>query len=263
MMMPNNSWRNVTTYLVSDCLTNAGEITKSLEVSAKSFTKLAIQYNECDGQPFRVYRDNKSGINLEYGFILGGARSGLKITDQNKDHPFMAKSYSSVNPTVGVAFALYSAESEGRLAFQGEIHLSQSNYSGFVEEEEFSNINLYDTYIDVTSLSIPLSIKLSTQERSVSFFGQVGVSYDQQIASHTEMIHERVAQDEVFTYKDTAFKIRNGQVGIWAGAGVQKSSNKFSAGLMVRYFQLQSLDDSEALLVRNNRIGLSIILLRK
>lgn len=256
-----SKWRGILTYLVSDCLQNPSGITSNIKLDEKSLTRLTVKYNKCKGTEFTEFKASKPWTKFDYGATLGVSRSGI-TTDGSGSFSYLDDSYSSIDPSIGVLIAISSPRITEKIAFQGELHFLKSSYSSLVELE--SPTEYHDTFIELTTLSIPLSLKYSFPEKKYGIYLQGGINYDYHLSSNTRLLSERVNGNVVNTIPEsTAFEINDNQIGYWGGVGILKSYQKFKGSITIRYFQMSALNKTEGFTSNNNRISLNIILFKK
>ncbi|MBD0404908.1 outer membrane beta-barrel protein [Flammeovirga sp. EKP202] len=256
-----SNWRGSLTYLISDCIENPSKITSSIQYSEKSLTRLFIQYNSCMGEEFTEPKADQPWTKFEYGILFGVSKSEINFSGEYL-YTYLPSSYSSVDPTIGIQLAISSPRFTDRIAFQSELHFTKSSYSSFIETT--SPINYFDTYVDINTLSIPLSLKYSFPEKKYGFYLQVGLNVDVLLSKQARLLEERVYDDAVFTYPETtAFEMKSNQIGYWGGIGVLRSFEKFKAGLTVRYTQMSELTDSPNYTASINRLSVNLVVVKK
>lgn len=260
----NNRWRGLLTYLIGDCLDNAGKLTSKISLDEKSLTRLLVAYNKCSGKAFTEYKASKPWTKLEFGASLGVTKSEILITNESPAFSYLDDSYRSVNPSIGLLIAISSPRITERVAFQGEIHFIKSAYSSLVESDGVSSTAYHDTYIDLSTLSVPLSLKYSFPEKKCGWYLQGGINNEYHLDSDTRLLSEYVTGHVVNTAAERpAFEIKNNQIGYWGGIGVLKSYRKFKGSISIRYFQMPVFNKTEGFSANNNRISFNLILFKK
>ncbi len=260
--MDKGKWRGIITYLISDCLQNASELTSKIKLNEKSLTKLMVKYNKCQGIEFTEFKASKPWTQFDLGISIGVSKSKI-YSDASGDIPYLDDSYTSIDPTLGVIVAMSSPRISERIAFQGELYFLKSSFSSLALVEEYST-RYYDTYIDLTTLSMPFSFKYSFLEKKYGFYLQGGLNYDFHFKSNTRVLSEEVNGNVVNTFSETsAFKVNNNQIGYWGGIGIRKSYKRFGGSIAIRYFQMSALNKGYEYTVNNNRISLNLILFNR
>lgn len=266
-MKDNNIWRGITTYLISDCISNPSSVVSRTSLEDKSLTKLIVDYNTCTGSDFAEYKVNKPWIKYEFGAMVGLARSEINIKNRSVWVPYLADAYSSTDPTIGIVMNISAPRITEKITFQGEIQYMKSNYSSLVVLN-WSTTDYHDTYISLSTLSVPLSLKYSFPEKKVGWYLQGGINYDYNLNAEARLVSESVSGNVVTTLPEKeAFEIRKNQFGYWGGFGILKSYQKYKVSLAVRYFQISSLNVFREFTTnfhtRDNRISLNLILFKK
>lgn len=258
----NNRWRGLLTYLISDCLENANNLTFKINLDEKSLTRLLVAYNKCSGKAFTEYKASKPWTKLEFGALLGVTKSEILINNESSSFSYLADSYRSVNPSIGLLIAISSPRISERVAFQSEIHFIKSAYSSFVKNG--ISTEYHDTYIDLSTLSVPLSLKYSFPEKRYGWYLQGGINYEYHLNSDTRLLSEYVTGHIVNTAAErSAFEVNDNQIGYWGGIGVLKSYRKFKGSISFRYFQMSALNKTEGFSANSNRISFNLILFKK
>ena len=254
-----SKWRGVLTYIISDCLPTSQ--TANIKLAEKNLTRLIVKYNKCKGTKFTEFKASKPWTKFDIGATLGVSRSEITI-DGRGSFSYLDDSYSSIDPSFGVLIAISSPRITEKIAFQGELHLLKSSYSSLVELE--SPTEYHDTFIELTTLSIPLSLKYSFPEKKYGIYLQGGINYDYHLSSSTRLLSEQVNGNVVNTFPESsAFEINDNQIGYWGGVGILKSYQKFKGSIGIRYFQMSTLNKTTGFTANNNRISLNLILFKK
>ncbi len=256
------NWKGTLTYLISDCLKNPSGITAKMRFDEKNLTQLTIKYNKCRGTGFTEFKASKPWTKVELGVTLGVSRSEIR-TEAEGMFNYLDDSYTSVDPTVGLLMAISSPRITEKLALQGELHFTSSSYESLVQLEGLST-NYHDTFIDLTTLSIPFSFKYSFPEKKYGFYVQGGINYDYHLRSDTRLLSEQVNGNVVNTFPERpAFEINDNQLGYWGGIGILQTYKKFRGSLAVRYFQMSSFNQTDGFSSENSRISVNLILFSK
>ncbi|WP_185154523.1 outer membrane beta-barrel protein [Fulvivirga sp. M361] len=258
----NNRWRGITSYLISDCLSNSNSIVSKLSLDEKNLTRLIVKYNKCRGAEYTEYKISKPWTKFDIGVTLGLSKSEI-TTDGSGSFSYLDNSYNSIDPSIGVLIAISSPRITEKIALQGELHFLKSNYSSLVELKG-SSTQFHDTFIDLTTLSIPLSLKYSFPEKKCGIYLQGGINYDHHLSSNTRLLSEQVSGNIVNTFPETtAFEVNDNQIGYWGGIGILKTYKKLKGSVTIRYFQMSALNKTNGLTANNNRISLNLILFKK
>ncbi len=259
----NNRWRGILTYLISDCLDNVNNLISRINLDEKSLTQLLVAYNKCSGKAFTEYKANKPWTRFEVGASLGVTKSEILIDNESQTYSYIDASYRSVDPSIGLLIAISSPRITERVAFQGEIYFIKSAYSSMVE---FGDVTpeYHDTYIDLSTLSVPLSLKYSFPEKKYGWYLQGGINYEYHLKSDTRLLSEYVTGNVVNTAAERpAFEVNDNQIGYWGGIGILKSYRKFKGSISIRYFQMSKFNKTEGFSANYNRISFNLILFKK
>lgn len=263
----NKIWRGLTAYLISDCIKNPQSVASSLSLEDKSLTQLIVNYNKCAGSGFTEYKANKPWIKYEFGATVGLTRSEINISNKTEWVPYLEDNYSSVDPSIGLLVGISLPRITEKITFQGEIQFIKYNYSSLVVLKRLTT-EYHDTYINLSTLSMPFSLKYSFPEKKYGWYLQGGFCYDYHIKAEAKLLSEHVDGNVVNTFPERpAFEMYKNQLGYWGGIGVLKSYQKYKISLAVRYFEMSSLniirDYSTKFSTSDSRISLNLILLKK
>jgi hypothetical protein len=139
----------------------------------------------------------------------------------------------------------------------------KSSYTSLVKINEVI-VEYHETFIDLTTFSIPLSLKYAFAKGKYWYYFQAGMNYDYHLQSSTNLLSEEIRGNVVNTFPErSAFEINRSQFGYWGGAGILKSYPKFDASIALRYFQMASLNATNDFSSSNNRLSLHLILFKK
>jgi len=270
--MDDYKWRGILSYIISDCIINANNIVSTVDLDAKSLTKLIVEYNICKGSGYEVFKASKPWVKFDFGATAGLTRTEINFTPPGyydyteiayESHKYLEDSYSSFDPNFGVLFGVSSPRISEKLSFQGEVHYIKSSYSSFAVINRTS-ISYHDVYINLNTLSVPLSLKYSFLERIIGFYLQGGVNFDYNLNSKATVLSEGVTRNVVNTLPErTAFEINKNQIGYWGGIGIIKSFQKFKASIAIRYYQMSKFDNTKGIAANTNRISINLILFKK
>ncbi|MEQ8239912.1 MAG: outer membrane beta-barrel protein [Cyclobacteriaceae bacterium] len=265
-----SKWRGILSYLISDCFPNSNAQTANIKFDEKSLTRLIIKYNKCKGSEFTEFKASKPQTKFDFGVTVGLSKSQIQTSARSGFFYYLDDSYSSVDPSIGVLFAFSFPRITEKISFQGEFHFLKSSYSSLVILEsptEFiseSPTEYHDTFIELSTLTIPFSMKYSFPEKKYGVYLQAGINYDYNLSSNTKLLSERVNGNVVSTFPEgVAFEINDNQIGFWGGVGILKSYQKFRGSIALRYFQMSSFNQTVGFKANNNRISLNLILLKK
>lgn len=262
----NNRWIGIFKLLLQDCPDNLMDKKGKLRLNEQVITELTIQYNECQGADFTVYKARKPWTQLEWGVALGARSSVYTFTPMllNKaDYPYLENPFNSVDPSVGIVLAVTSPRLSEKFAFQPEVHFSKSYYTSELRVSGLEVEDFYQTAIELQTLSIPLSVRYSLPERKLSAFVQFGAYLEYHLDAKSSIVQERSDDNGVFSTKKLSFPIRKNQVGVIGGLGLVKPLNNYSCNLVLRYAQVTNTNQVTGIFHDSRQLSLVLILLRR
>ncbi|UZR99156.1 outer membrane beta-barrel protein [Chondrinema litorale] len=173
----------------------------------------------------------------------------------------MDDKYSSLNPTAGISFSIASPRIADRFAIQGELNYFKSSFSSSTEVETSANYREYhDTYFQMSTISIPVTLKYTIPKGKRRVHLQSGVTYDFNFDTETQWDRDAWISNDLFTDSQPAFEVRKRQVGFCAGAGILKSFNFFEAGLGLKYSILNRLNEDATFSAVTSRVALTLVI---
>lgn len=259
----NHRWRGVTSYLISDCIENPNNVVSNLKLNEKSLTKVIVNYNKCRGSDFKEFKESKPWIKYELGATVGLARSEIQVTNKALSHLYLDDTYQSFDPSFGILMEMSSPRIGDDFSFQSEIHFIRSRYSSLVVLDWESRTEYHESYIYLSTLSIPLSLKYYLPANKSGLYFQGGINYDYHVSSDSRFLSESVVGNVVNTSPEhSSFDNKNSQLGYWGGIGILRSYQKFKASIAIRYFRMNGLNSSGGFRSTNNRLSLNIILFK-
>ena len=255
----NNRWRGIISFLISDCIINSNSAVSRIRFDEKSITKVIIKYNDCRGVEFVDFKEDKPWIAFNYGVSVGLVKSEHDLFHQTAYYGYIVNTYNSTDPSVGLVLGVSAPRISEKLSFQYEIHFFCPDYSSFVERKNGSTTEYHETSINLKVLSLPLSIKYAfSPEKKYDFYLQGGANIDFQLDKKTSVFTQIVEDNVVYNYfNDQPFRFKTTQFGIWGGAGVIKSYQKFKVGLEIRYLTSSGIKRGSSIF---NRLTLNLII---
>lgn len=238
----NTNWKGIVSYLMSDCISNLNSILSKLRLEEKSLTELVVKYNECKGRAFTEFKTNQPWAKYSIGASMGIARSEIQ-TKNDLDYMFyMDASYISLDPVMGILVEMSMPRLNENLAVQAEIQFIKSSYSSLTLIN--TSTTYYDTYIDLSTLSVPLSLKYTFPEKRFGWYLQGGANLDYHVKLTSKLLIENVYGNVVHTLPErSAFplSVNKFQLGYWGGVGIVKSFEKFKASIAFRHYEIPAL----------------------
>jgi hypothetical protein len=260
-----NRWRDIVANLVRDCIENSTSFVKTVKLNKSSLTKLVRQYNLCKDVNSIAFKGNRPLFKFNVGATIGIINSSIEISDPKLQYQYIGKSFSSLDPTFGLVFDLALPRFNDHLIFQPEIHFTRTSYITLVELPN----SFHDTIIELSTVSIPLSIKYSVPVGRTYLFAQMGINSYINISKNARLLSENVFKSTtqatiVRTLPDkTAFEVKRIQLGFFGGVGIQKSFNKIMASGTIRYYILGNLIKTDGLTSSGSQFSLNIIIYKK
>lgn len=264
-----NGWKDDIYYLIYDrfpfnSVPNATDIVNNLRLNDEDLTKFVVQYNNRKQSDFKDFKRSRPWAKVDYGVTAGVVKSSINIKNESSQFYNTANySLKSVDPTYGLALELTLPRISENLAIQPEVYFVKAKYSDLVTFNGL-NIEYCDTYIDLTTIAVPLSIKYSFPKNKYSFFVQGGMEYDCNIKSNTLFLGEVVNNHVVTTLPEAkAFDVNKTQLGLWGGVGVSKPFGSFKISANIRYCTMSNLSQTKNINAVPNRLAFSIIIFKK
>lgn len=258
-----NTWRGVIAYLIGDCISNPTEKVKRLFRREKPLTRLVINYHQCRGSDYTVFKDAIPWTEVYVGLTGGITQSYIQTKKSVADYPFMSNVYSSIDPTIGLTATFKWPRIADRFAIETGLHFSKPAYSAFKENPAPPG-GLYDTFFDLTTLTVPLLINYSLAKNDNAFFIQAGSTYDYHLYARSLIWAETITGNVVKTrYERGPFSINKHQFGFGGGMGFNLSFGRFRSSLKIQYIQLPVFNENGGFRVHTDKLSLNLILSRK
>lgn len=257
-VVEDKKWRGVLSYLVSDCFSDANKITRSMNLSEKHLTQLAIKYNTCKESNFQVFKEDLEFTKIEVGFSVGHASSTLQIHHFTPDaFTHLPHSYKSSDLSFGLVLDVSSPRISPKIAFQGEAHLIKASfYEQVINGPSFAPVT-HDTYIDLTTLSLPFSIRHYLHQKA-GFYFQAGLNTDINLNRDTKYIRVGLGPRR----ERQAFRINAAQLGYWGGLGIKGKVGGLQTAFSARYFQVTHLNSSRGFRGKNSRLVFGVTIFK-
>jgi hypothetical protein len=158
---------------------------------------------------------------------------------------------------------LYSPRISDRLIFQTELLYTRASFSSLIELNEDASTDFYDSFIDLTTFSLPISLKYFITKGRYGLFVQGGMNYDYHSKAQVRYLRENVFENRVNTFPETqGFDFGKSYLGFWGGVGLQKSFRHFSSSANIRYFQMADVNSIYGITAGMNKVNFNIIISR-
>jgi hypothetical protein len=233
-----NKWRGIINFLIFDCISDAGNIARNIQLNEKELIKITIEYNSCKGSPYIYFKETKPVFKVDYGLAIGLTKSFIHSKDVLglSKSVVLSDSYTSTDPTFGIAVSFSSPRINERFAIQSGIYFSNMNYSGLVKGIGPTNEIAYYSFIGLTSLSFPIALKYNVPKGINSIFAQGGIIVDYHLRTKASHFSEDIFNNVVYINPEReAFEISNIQRKILFGGGVTRSFNRFNGSVEINY----------------------------
>lgn len=255
-----NTWRGIIAYLIGDCIANPTERVARLVRREKILTRLVISYHKCRGSDYTVFKENIPWTEMYIGITGGITRSQIRTRSAVADYPFLSDAYRSIDPTIGLSALFKWPRISDRFAVETGLHFFKPAYSALVENTGPGG-GLYDTYIDLTTLTVPLLITYSLSKKNDAVYIQGGATYDHHLYARSLIWGERVVGNIVNTRQEEGpFSINKHQFGFGGAIGLTKSFHRFRNSIKIQYIQMPVFNETGGFRVPAGKLSLNLIL---
>jgi hypothetical protein len=234
------TWKGYVNIFIYDCIKDPAVLVR-LNIYEPELTRLAINYNKCRGTGYTDYLSKKAWSRVELGITTGITRSSINIDKIAGSSDFLPDRYVSYDQSFGLAVVLSSPRFVKRIAIQSEVSFLKSDFFSEVIRTYPGVTNYYDTYVRLSTLSFPQSLRYTVADRNCRIYVNLGLLFANNLNCRTRLERELQQGDDVFFSSGEAFQTIVKQTGYWGGIGFQKSFSSISAGLSLRYDRLNML----------------------
>jgi len=253
------TWKGFINYLISDCEDLSGSRINNVKFQEASLVKIVTEYNRCKDSEMVVYKSQKPFLLFNYGISIGVTQTTLNNRDDIGRFDYLKERYSSTDPTIGLVMDLTFPRVTERVSFLTEVYFTKADFFSSLTVTEGATTNFYDTSISLSTLSIPLSFKYAFPSETLGWYAQVGMNFDYHLKASSVYSQETLVGSVVSTVEDRpAFSVDDSQLGLVFGIGLEKSFNKFKAGLGLRYIIIKQLINSPGLFTNSRRLSLNL-----
>ena len=257
MLKEDNMWRNILNYLSSDCVSNQKSLA-TVSFNEKKLTKFIVQYNKCMNTEYIEYKNNQPWTKIYYGFLIGVNSNHLKMENLTSSGTLVKDTYFSFNAAFGLSINATSPRISDRISFSAELHYFKASYSAILE-----NNGYHESIINLTTLTLPLSLKYSLPVRKNFICFQGGLSFDHHLKSNNLLLSESIVGNNIYIQPEREiFTTNNFQSSVWTGISWQKPFKNFKSELALRYFLFSNLSNTFDIQVNNNRYSFVLIISR-
>ncbi len=262
MVRKDQKWKGILSLLTSDCRKSIHAF-RQLKFSERDLTKFVLIYNQCTGADFKDIKAGKAWSKISVGAMVGVNQSTLKTVNASVYSRKLDNTYHSTRPSLGVFLNASSPRITERLYVQPELHITKTVFSALKASEGYTILYYDKINIDLTTLSLPLTIHYTFPKRNHTFVFHTGGLMDKHLSVKNTMTSELVFNNTVETYEQNAFRSIKDQVGLVGGVGVTRTFGKFNGGLVFRYVRLSQLSNLESFSHSMNRFSVSLTISTK
>jgi hypothetical protein len=255
------TWKGHVNILVYDCIQDS-KVLRNLAMDERDLTKLAINYNICKGFSYTDYLAKKPWTRVEMGISSGITKTSINIDNTTGSYNYLPDNYKSYDPSFGLIFIISSPRFLNRIAYQSEFEFIKSDFFSEQIISSPSGTYYHDTYIDLTTLLFPQSVRYTVIDKDYRLFINLGIIFAKNLQWKTSLENEMLKGNDVFTSSGQAFEIEKNQLGLWSGLGFQKPFDRFSAGITLKYSRMNKFC-TEDFNSNITRLSLSLIISTK
>ncbi len=257
-------WKGTIAYLTSDCNEVQNDLQK-LRLIDMNLTKFAIKYNKCFDEAYVEFGGSKAWTKVSFGINGGYTKSTMSIENNNTQYFYTNQTYSSGDPFAGIIFTITYPRVTEKFYNQAEINFSKSSYYSQKLFSYPSVDEIYETAMDNTVLSIPLSFNYSLLNNDkMNFFLQGGGDLDFFIKSSVNINMRQISDilDRTTEIGDP-IDFKKYHAGLFGGIGFMKDFNKFSTGFSLKYFYIINSTYRPQFKINTQKISLSLLISMK
>lgn len=255
-------WKGIISLLTSDCPEISNELS-DLTLDKGSLVRFVTTYNICRRAPYIEYQSEKRWTKLEYGVSAGLTLNSINFSYKGHEFDYCEGKFNSLDPSVGLLLTVSSPRINEKIALQTEINFSKSHFYSFVKTQQFSSTAYHDTFIDLTTLSVPVSIRYLLSDSYYKVFLNAGVAPAFNLEAGTKAISEYQDDNTVERVTREAFEVNRLHTGFWGGIGFLKPLKRFQLGAVLNYNHLFRLSETRGLTADMNKLSFSVIIITK
>jgi hypothetical protein len=243
---------------LSDCDEIKSKIS-NINFSERDLTYLIEKYNGYKHVSVKIYKAQKPWIHLKAGVLSGMVISSVKFNSLDAYLNYLVAPFdNSKSPLIGISLNIVSPRLNEYFSIQTDVIFNKSNYYSYNKWVDiFHATNTDYVSIWLTQLKVPFGLNYSFPSGKFKPFISLGLSTTFIMNSESEWSREvetksvepfaDVPRNTIKLYNDEALEIRMQQLGIWGGAGIEKTlSKKLSGFIEFRFDKAQGLS-TEAL----------------
>ena len=252
-------WKGILSFLTNDCPDSYLTINNT-KLDEKHLTKFAVKYNLCKSVPYRDFKSGKPWIRFGFSASAGMAYSDLKFSNQDLDHKYLVDSYQSWDPVFGLSFEVSSPRVNERIALQTDLSYIKTGFYSLAVVNTNDAEAYYDTYLDFSTLAVPVMAKYTFTTGKYSLFLSAGAEFDITLNANSKVFTEIAEGNTVDSYESEITDLNMYPMGFVGGLGITRAIGKMSIGTMLRYYETGRLRTNQGNDYDLSRISISLIL---
>ncbi|MGB3469082.1 MAG: hypothetical protein WBA74_27600, partial [Cyclobacteriaceae bacterium] len=258
-----NAWKGKLIFLMSDCLQVDAN---SLQYEEKDLVAAVVKYNKCSNSDYVETKTSNPFSRITLGGTTGIRVSRLEINREGPLTAILAPNYNSTDPFYGMLVNIQFPRLNKKISVGTGLQYHRSSFSGVVEIEEFEpGINiLSETYINLTSWTIPLTINFTKEFQRSELVFEVGVAYE--YFSKKEAIYKLDMIDgggSIFQFRGDAISLRGSVENFSTGVTYFQKYEKVKLGLNLSYQRSTEINGEADFSVPNNKFSVGLIVIKK
>ncbi|MGM0581554.1 MAG: hypothetical protein ACQETL_12780 [Bacteroidota bacterium] len=257
-----NKWKGIITYITSDCEIISRTSISKLAYTEKGLKKVIIEYNNCKGENIKVFKYNEKWIAFKLGGIVGVNYSKLKAAEIPLSKNYLSENYNSIDPKFGLSFYFTSPAFTDKIGIEIQPSFFNSYYYSY-KEINGPNTELYDSYMNIQTISIPFAVRYNILNGEYNIFTNIGVNVDYYLSSSNSYISEIQTQNVVNRFTgENDFKLNENNYGLIMGIGfIQQKFLK--SGLFLGYVYTPHITQETGLRLNVSSLSLNLIIYTK
>jgi len=256
-------WKGILSYLSSDCIHEPLSILEKTNFYEKDLKEFVTGYNNCNNSEYQIKEKKKNWLTFHPGVTISVVNAKLMVNDPNDLSKYLSDSYRTVSPSAGIVLQFSSPRISERLFFEPEILYFRSVFAKTTSVIG-SSIEMYDTKIKYSSLSVSLYFKYVIPVGLFSLSGKAGVSLDVMLSKSAVSKGDFIVGNTVNILPDfESFGMRSLNSGYCAGIGVSKDLGNYQVELNLGYNRVSDIAKGIEANINMDKIALSVNLIMK
>jgi hypothetical protein len=252
-------WKGIIISLTSDAEMDNQALQK-LKFEENKIIEVVKDYDQRVGSKTTVYKEYNNNTRFNYGLQVGINQTALILNKNNNLYKYLDNKYTSTDPAFGVFCTVSLPFLSDKLALQAEVNYIKSTYSSRKILNDPSVKTYYDSYIQFSTIVIPVSLKYTLTEKKNSVFLMLGPSGNYNFNTTSITSIENVRDGIVTTTENNELLISKSQLGYWAGIEIRKPFKSFNIGATIRFQRVVKLNNLIDISAYCNRFSFSILI---